>query len=267
MTTRRSLLPALAMGLLLAACSGSDEGGTDVDAAAERAVAATVEEVFTSTDPAHCTGANTLNGLEQRVLEGQDPLAECEARTTDREPASSVTLGEITIDGANATAVATPDDGGNAGLRYSFALVDDDGWKIDEITAVEIVDREAFEQTLGDLDSMVEGYPSVEARCIITGVRENFDELVERYAINGDREVISRSLRDCLGDGDETAAVEKLTELAIVSQGHGERAGRCIAKRAAAALPDVTVTDLFFEEEDAVKVWQESLVEAAPHCV
>ncbi len=257
---------AVALGLLLSACSGSEDDAGDGAAAAQKAVVASVETAFMSDDPAHCTEVNTPEGLQQRVLEDEDPVATCEERTQDREPATSVTVEDVSVDGTTATAVARPDDGSNAGLQYSLTLVDDGGWKIDEITGVELVDAEAFEQVLGNLDDLVEDLPADDARCISAGARDGLEDRIEQYAINGDLEIIAAPLRDCLGDGDETAAVASITRSALLEEGYDEATSQCVAEAASEELADVAPIELLTQEEDAVRTWQETLVAVAPRC-
>jgi hypothetical protein len=117
-------------------------GGDD-----ESEVAAAIERVATSDDPAVCTESATQAYLEQvSGLPGDAAVTAC--IQTAGEPALSpdaVEVSEVTIDGDDATALVAYEGSSLSGATVEVALVRVDGeWLVDQRVEFEGLDREAL---------------------------------------------------------------------------------------------------------------------------
>lgn len=186
MRTRLALLLVpcllLASALALTAC-----GGGDSDSEGEVEVA--IETSVTSTDPAKCTDLMTATFRNQNSgLRGDAALEECEeeAEDTSDDP-DSVTVSEIEVDGAGATAEVAFVGGGFDGQTVAVALVEgDESWKLDEITAFADLDPEALATTLEKkFEEASEGITPTQIACIGDGIREAPQGEIEELLLEG----------------------------------------------------------------------------------
>lgn len=112
--------------LALAACGDS---GSDEDEIAE-----TIETALVKTDPDSCTEQMTQAYLEQTFQSsGEKAVQGCEQNARAEESDNpAVRVHGIKVDGERATAEVGLTGGEIAGQTILVALVDEDGWKLDE---------------------------------------------------------------------------------------------------------------------------------------
>jgi ABC-type glycerol-3-phosphate transport system substrate-binding protein len=137
----------LAAALVLVSCGGS--GGSDEDEIAE-----TIETALVKTDPDSCTELMTQVYLEQTFQSsGENAVEGCEsnarAEESDNPP---VKVSGVEVDGAKATAEIGLTGGEIADQTILVALVDEDGWKLDEFVRFTEFDPEEV------VPRMVEGF-------------------------------------------------------------------------------------------------------------
>jgi len=147
------LLPLLLiLATALAACGS---GGSN-----EEEIAEAIETAFVKTDPQSCTELMTEPYLEESFQSsGPEAVESCEqnaeAEESDNAP---VDVSRIRVDGAKATAEVGLNGGELAGQTALIALVDEDGWKLDEFVGFTEFDREEM------IPQMVEGFEGGETR-------------------------------------------------------------------------------------------------------
>lgn len=174
------LLPAALLALVfgLVACGGGGESDEDK-------VVETIETSATSTDPADCKELATQNFMEQTESEtGSKAVKSCEEEAEDSEgDPDSVDVSKVKINGSKATADAAFNGGNFDGQTLTVALVEEDGWKLDEVEGFAKFDQEKlvknFEKVFESGDEPLE--PQVTA-CMGEVFRElskpEFEELV-----------------------------------------------------------------------------------------
>jgi hypothetical protein len=129
MKKHRVLLMTMAMAALGLTACGSSETESD-----EAQIAETIETALVKTDPTSCLELMTQKYLEQTFQSsGTDAVESCEqnarAEESDNPP---VKVHSIKVDGERATAEVGLTGGEIAGQTTLVALVDEDGWKLDE---------------------------------------------------------------------------------------------------------------------------------------
>jgi hypothetical protein len=180
------LVACLLSALVLAACGG--DSGEDV-----AQIEAVIRAAKVDADPAQCSELRTQNYLEQEAQEAAKPALEsCEEGVGDN-PAHSVTISEVEVEGDSATAEVAADGGSFDGQVVEFALAEKKGrWKLDEVTRFVEFDADAFaratEETLsrrnvalGVADCVGEKFEQVsreEVEAMVLALRPT-EELVE----------------------------------------------------------------------------------------
>lgn len=141
----------LAASVVLAACGG---GASDEDE-----IASTIETALVKTDPDSCTELMTQDYLEQTFQSsGENAVESCEQNARGEESDNSpVKVHDIEVDGETATAEVRLTGGEIAGQTTLVALVDEDGWKLDEIVRFTDFDPEEV------VPRMVEGFEGGES--------------------------------------------------------------------------------------------------------
>jgi hypothetical protein len=189
------LLPCLSIvsALALVACGG---GGSNAESEIEGAI----ETSATTGDPANCTKLETANFVEQSTGEsGKAAIGTCEeeAKKDPESNAESVAVTEVEVDGSKATANAALSGGSLDEQTVSIALVEDDGWKLDELTGFVEFDQGALAQSFeaqleksGELDSE-------QASCIVEGIEEAPREELEEIILSGDSTSIEELAESC----------------------------------------------------------------------
>ena len=193
----RLLLPfallTLVLGLSLAACGGGGESDEDK-------IVETIETSATSTDPADCKELATQAFLEQTELsEGAEAVKSCEKEAEDPtgDP-DSVEVTKVKVDGSKATADAAFKGGNFDGQVLSVALVEEDGWKLDEVTGFAKLDQDKLAQSLED--SLLSGDDALDpatASCIGEVFAELSQPQTEEVLFGGDSKPIVELVEGC----------------------------------------------------------------------
>ena len=211
------------MTLLAAGCSeqagkGQGERSSTQQPASQRPagdaaqIRAVVTKSFKTRDPADCARLTTQRFLEQITFErGISALTTCRENTKSSDPARSVAVSNLTIDGDAARVRAIPRGGDGAGQTATYALVRRLGnWKIDRMTALDI-DRPVFDAaTRRSMQREPDALTAQQAECVITKLRSVSDDALERGLIAGDRSVILRPTIGCVRELFEQGIREEL---------------------------------------------------------
>lgn len=180
--------------IFLVACGGSDSNP-------EAEIEDAIETSATSDDPANCTELATMTFVEQTTSEsGKAGLKRCEEEAADPDSqADSVAVTEVEVDGDTATAQAAISGGSFDGQAVVLALLmEDDQWKLDEITEFAEFDQKAFVgQFQEDLEKGEELEPEVTS-CIVEGLEEAPQEVVEELILSGESTPIEELAESCL---------------------------------------------------------------------
>jgi hypothetical protein len=233
------------VGLALAAAFGcGGNGSNDEDEINE-----VLTTSFTTADPAQCQQL-TQKGLQQlapSIAEAEDPAQACREALDPNASADSIEISEVSVDGDHGTAKVTPQGGTFGGSVVTVALADQDGWKIDGFSDVEIVDREAF---LASLDKATEesfGNDALrppDARCIADYIRQNAtDAELEQSVTTREAGFVYDAVRMCLGGGIDLIAITQLINNQLRSEGIDPRQARCLAGLSIAGQKSATVEE------------------------
>ncbi len=141
--TCATLLASVALSVG-AGCGGDDsesapEGLSDTDT---EEIETVLDSAFVNSDPADCAVIYTEKALDQAVtLETDDLVKACEEdleQAKGEGDADAIDITELGGTPPDATAKLTFDGSGLNGASATIALVEDDGWRIDEVTDVEV---------------------------------------------------------------------------------------------------------------------------------
>lgn len=111
-------------------------------AADATAVEAVIVEATTSTDPEICDHLFSAAWLDAHFASS---TARCREATSEmpESKAESVTVTDVSVDGTRARASASVAGGNVGAAALAFELVEDRGWKLDRLAAIDI-DRDAY---------------------------------------------------------------------------------------------------------------------------
>jgi hypothetical protein len=263
-------------GAAVAGCGGGDDGdepAADGSAAAEAEIAEVIETIFTSSDPAQCSELTTTNALRQALPDAKEGelVAGCRKSLAENAEADSVEIAEIAVDGATATAVATPDGGPLTGTAASVAMVDAGGqWKFDGFTALELRDRDEFigqiRGRLADEGITGTGLSPRDTDCIADHMAEEASNSdFERFVVDADRGVLYDAVRDCMGGGVDLTAITLIVREQFVEAGLSTREANCIAGIGITALEDATLAD-FAEDPELQRRYEQAIKKSAYLC-
>jgi hypothetical protein len=175
-------LVLLVSALALTACGGggssSSSGGSDDETAIEEAI----ETSATSSDPSKCTEAQTeyFNETETGKT-GAAALKVCEEEAEAAEdPAESVTVSNIEVEGEGAAAQVEIEGGALDGQTVAVALEKEEGdWKLDGFMGFMKYDPEGIASAI-EARLEEEGGANAEiAGCVAEGVEEMTEEEAE----------------------------------------------------------------------------------------
>jgi hypothetical protein len=225
-------------------------GGSGEDDEANREIEQVLETAFTTSDPIQCDQI-TLEGirdLSPSVAEADDPIAECRKSLDAGAEADSVEISDVSVDGSEATAVVTSDGGSLAGTRATISLADEDGWKLNGIDTVELIDREAYlaELEKRSADSFGnEAFTAEEAGCITEDIAANAsDEELEASLAEQERGFVYDAVRSCLGGGTDLIAITTILRNQLVAEGVSPKQADCIAGASIAGQKGATLEGL-----------------------
>jgi ABC-type glycerol-3-phosphate transport system substrate-binding protein len=187
-----ALLPALLLALALAACGGGGESDEDK-------IVSTIEEAATSNDPSVCSETQTLSFMEQTTgSSGKEAEKACEQEVESGEDQpDSVKVSEVKVDGGSATADAAFKGGPFDGQVLELALVEEDGWKLDELSGFAEFDPEGLVDAFAE---QIENEPGIEpetASCFIEGIEGLSDSELESVVLESNTEVFGEFAESC----------------------------------------------------------------------
>lgn len=195
MKKRHLLLPCLLIvsALALVACGG---GGSSDESEIEEAI----ETSATTGDPSNCTKLETANFVEQSTSEsGTAAIKACEeeAKKDPESRAESVEVAEVEVDGSKATANAAISGGSLDSQTVSIALVEEDGWKLDELTGFVKLDQGALAQVFETQLEKSGELNSKQTSCIVEGIEEMPQAEIEEVILSGNSTPIEELAEGC----------------------------------------------------------------------
>jgi copper chaperone CopZ len=189
------VLPALLLGIGLAACGGGESE--------EDKVVEAVETSATSTDPADCKRLATVNFLEEtQISEGVDAARNCEEEVEEGETRpESVDVANVKIQGSKATADVAFDGGTFDGQTLAIALVEESGnWKLDRIEGFANFDQAEFARNFRkSLESGPTPIAPGPAACVGRVLAEIPQSKVEKRIFTGEAVAVEKMLLRCEG--------------------------------------------------------------------
>lgn len=191
------LILALVASLALAACGGDDDDGGD--GGDEGEIMEVIEQAETTDDRANCTELVTQNFVEQSEFErGEQAVQNCEfAEEAGADPAESVEVSNISVEGDTATADASYEGGGLDGSTATLSLVKEgEQWKIDRIEGFPEFDRRAFEAAFRERQ-IREGLPADQADCIGGELADLSEDDLKELLLSGDESQLDSIFRAC----------------------------------------------------------------------
>lgn len=249
---------AVVVPLLLAGCQAPEPSP-------QEQVTELVTRLATTAHPGACSADYTADGLEAML--GTSDVARCEASVKRGEPASSVEVSQVEVDGDRASARVAFDGGDSAGTAITVDLVrDEDRWRVDGQRDLEVVDRAAydvaFRAAVGEAAGEV--LPAANVPCVQDRFAERTDDEIERMNAEGTvRSFVAEAVVHCVASGSDTFALVFITQHAL--SGSGKISGQQAACLAGATLPgldDLTVEDVMTTPEGRQQ-WHDAMLAAA----
>ena len=247
--TRRSALVLFAvLALALSACGDSND---DSD---EARIHAVLERAFVSFDADACTEILTPRALEQvEFSDSEDALESCVDGADDPDDnAEAIEVPDLEVSGDDATAIVTPQGGSIDGASIGLELVDRDGWRIDRIASLEVLDRERFlEASMREIvedDSLLAG----QGRCVADRVgAAASDAELERMYVDQDVGFLYDAIRACIGDGTDYGTISVLLRQELErEQGLSRAQAECVVGRLRPVIERYTVENFDEVTED-----------------
>ena len=173
-----------------------------------------IETVATTSDPTVCEELMTPNYLEQ-VSGVPAPFSDevCEQTISFSEPADSVDVTDIEVDGEEASALVSYVGGAFDGSSLMVGLVDDDDWKLDRRLRFQSLDRPAFEKALRE--QLVEpefAFSAKGADCIVRRLGALPDRALEQRLLSATSQTLDRAGVACDREGVEESITTALEE-------------------------------------------------------
>jgi hypothetical protein len=240
-------------GLALVAPAGCGGGGpSDQDE-----INKVLTTSFTTADPAQCDEV-TGKGLQQlapSVADSPDPAKACREALDPSSNADSIQVADLTVNGDRASATVTPRGGSFAGAVVTVALANQDGWKIDGLEEVKIVDRNAFLASLDEATARSFGSDALtprNARCIAGYIRRNVANTeLERSITAAQKGYVFDAVRLCLGGGLDFIAITQLIENQLLHAGIDSDKAKCLAGLSIAGQKSATLEE--FANSERIK--------------
>jgi hypothetical protein len=194
-------LVALVALLAMAGCGGSGGSSSTGGTSNQNQIKDAISTAVTSTDPADCTKLETLTFMEQiHFTTGRTAVRTCQrdAPDTSDDP-DSVTITNVVVHGANATADVTFHGGGFDGSTLAMALVKQGGqWKLDQITGVPQFDLPAFEAAFTQRLGSHQRVPGQALQCIRSQLNQAGANAVKNALISGDSSQLLNLIGTCI---------------------------------------------------------------------
>jgi ABC-type glycerol-3-phosphate transport system substrate-binding protein len=193
-------LVLLASALALSACGGggssSSSGGGD-----ETAIEEAIETSAMGTDPSKCTEVQTEAFNEAETGEsGAKALATCEKEVEEEsaEPAESVTVSNISVDGESATADVAIEGSALSGQELELGLAKEEGdWKLNEFSGFAKYDAAGIASFLEEKLKEEEGVEPALATCVSEVVSEMSQEDAEAMIFEKNQEAFEEIVESC----------------------------------------------------------------------
>ena len=191
-------LVLLVAAFAVAGCGGggsSSSGGSSDETAISKAI----EESATTTDPSKCTKYQTEAFNEQDARESTNPLKSCEeSAESNEEPAESVNVSNIEIDGETATAQAEIEGSSLNGQSVEIEMAKEEGaWKLNQFIEFSSYDGKGLGETLTkELEKEGEVSASL-AKCVGEGFAEISQQEAEAVIFAGEAEGLEELAKSC----------------------------------------------------------------------
>lgn len=258
------MLVAVPAGIALTGCSPSGESD-------ETEIRELIDTAFTRFVPSDCTELLTDRVLEQVDFsdsDDEDPVENCqEDAEEDPGNADSVSISDLEIEGDRSTATVAPKGGDFDGAAVDLEFVDADGWRIDWIAGLEIMDRGRF------LDAVFAGgfrtaseLADDQRRCIEEYLRAQVSTgELERIYPEGNISFVYDAMRECLGDGSDRRAITGLFREGLLNTGLSVAQAECVLDRLRRQLRGIRLENA--EEVFASPEFQVAAQAAGARCV
>ncbi len=144
------------------------------------------------TTPSKCTELQTLKFNEQEKGSGPKATELCEKEAAEHEePAESVNVSNVEVEGGTATAEAAIEGSALNGQTVELELVEEGGkWKLNQFLGFASYDGEALAEGVEKGLEKQGGLPASEVKCFADGVRGMSEEEAEEVAFEGNVEVL-----------------------------------------------------------------------------
>lgn len=191
-------LVLLASALALTACGGgsSSSGGGD-----ETAIEEAIETSATSTKPSKCSEVQTeAFNEEESGVSGKEALKACEehVESGESEPAESVTVSNISVNGETATAEVEIEGSPLDGQGVELELAKEEGdWKLNEFLGFTNYDAAGIASFLEGKLNEEEGIEASLVKCVSEGVEEMSQEDAEAMVFEKNQEAFEEIVGSC----------------------------------------------------------------------
>lgn len=191
-------LVLLASALALSACGGSSSSSSG--GGEEAAIEEAIETSATSTEPSKCTEVQTkaFNELEAETT-GDEALKACEEHVEEEpEPAESVTISNVSVNGESATAEVEVEGSSLNGQTVELELAKEEGaWKLNKFLAFTNYNAAEIASFLEGKLNEEEGVEPSLAKCISAGVEKMSQGEAEAMVFEKNEEGIEEILAGC----------------------------------------------------------------------
>jgi hypothetical protein len=248
---------ALLAAVALAGCGGGDgdSGGSGdaKDAAAIRRIIHTASE---TKDPDKCSELATQRFLEQiQFQKGRKALEECRKDAKNDDPADSVDISSVSVDGARGMATYVQNGGDSDGQELTIDFVKQDGqWRFDHVTDVDI-DRAKFDRSMRKgLTSPPDAVTPAVASCSVKELSRVSDEKIEDALVASKPGVIIRPIAIC-------SVANELRKSGLAAS-----VVTCAARRSIDALSDSEIEGAITDDEQLQAGLERTLKRALSEC-
>jgi hypothetical protein len=163
----------IALAMALTACGGgssSSGGGGD-----ETAIEEAIETSATSSDPSKCSEVQTETFNEAETgVSGKGAMEACEKEAeANEDPAESVSVSKVEVNGESATAQVEVEGGTLNGQGVEIELAKEGGdWKLNEFLALTNFEGAEFAEAVEEKLGEEEGVSASLAKCVAEGLAE-----------------------------------------------------------------------------------------------
>ena len=252
----RLLALAPLAALALAACGGGGDSGGDGNAKDADAIRKIIRTASETKDPSKCSELATQRFLEQiQFQKGRKALEECRKDAKNDDPADSVDISSVTVDGSRANATYVQNGGDSDGQQLTIDFVKTGGdWKFDHITAVKI-DRAKFDRSMRKgLVSPPDAVTSAVANCSVKELSRVSDEKIENALVASKPGPIIRPIAIC-------SVANELRKGGLASS-----VVTCVARRSIDALSDTEIEAAITDEKQLQAGLERTLKRALTQC-